>query len=50
MICPECNKELIRGGDHDFEDFSIDGEGIVSNFSCNDCDIFIEVYKTHKKG
>ena len=50
MICGECNKELIWGGDHDFEDYGADGEGIVSNFSCKDCDIFVLVYKTFKKG
>ena len=50
MICSECDKELIWGGDHDYEDYDHPGEGIVSNFSCSDCDIFVLVYKTLKKG
>ena len=46
MNCWYCNKELIWGGDHEYEDCGIEGEGIVSNFSCsnNDCEVFVEVY------
>ena len=29
-----CDKELIWGGDHDYEDYGLDGSGIVSNLSC----------------
>ena len=36
-----CGTELIWGGDHDYEDYSTEGEGIVSNLSCpnDDCDV-----------
>ena len=34
MKCPKCNSELIWGGDHTYEDYGFDGEGVVSNHSC----------------
>ena len=34
MNCWHCKKELIWGGDHSYEDYGMDGEGIVSNLSC----------------
>jgi hypothetical protein len=39
--CTDCNKELIWGGDFDYEDYGREGDGIVSNLSCpnNDCDV-----------
>ena len=36
MKCPQCNKNLIWGGDHDYDDYGADGEGIVSNYYCAD--------------
>tara|TARA_R110000744_G_scaffold186615_1_gene306018 strand:+ start:41 stop:205 length:165 start_codon:yes stop_codon:yes gene_type:complete len=47
MIC-QCGKELIWGGDHDYEDCGVEGEGIVSNLSCpnNECDV--EVVYVHQ--
>ena len=42
MNCYHCNKELIWGGDHDYEDDG--GEGIVTNLSCSNCDSFVLVY------
>ena len=44
MNCWHCNTELIWGGDHDYEDYGIDEEGIVTNLSCPNCDAFVEVY------
>ena len=40
MIC-FCGKQLIHGGDHDYEDYGCDGEGIVSNLSCpnDECNV-----------
>ena len=32
--CTDCDENLIWGGDHSYEDYSIEGEGIVSNYSC----------------
>ncbi len=34
MDCWHCNTELIWGGDHSYEDYGIDGDGIVTNLSC----------------
>ena len=44
MKCWHCKTELIWGGDHSFEDFGMEGEGIVSNLTCPNCDAFVEVY------
>jgi hypothetical protein len=44
MICWHCGTEMIWGGDEDFE--SMDGGGIVSNFSCPNCPTTAEVYLT----
>ncbi len=40
MEC-QCGNELIWGGDHDYEDYGVDGDGIVSNLSCpnDECDV-----------
>ena len=37
MNCWHCDTELIWGGDHSFEDYGLDDEGIVSNLSCPNC-------------
>ena len=43
MKCPNCENELIHGGDHDDE--NADGEEvIVSNLSCNGCNTFVLIY------
>jgi hypothetical protein len=34
MNCYECNEELIWGGDHTYEDYGVEGEGIIANLSC----------------
>jgi len=47
MDCWICNHQLIWGGDHDFDDFGYDGEGIVSNFSCPVCRAFVLVYSSN---
>jgi len=35
MICPDCKKEIRWGGDHSYEDYGLEGEGIVSNYTCS---------------
>tara|TARA_R100000742_G_C4270660_1_gene89404 strand:+ start:886 stop:1119 length:234 start_codon:yes stop_codon:yes gene_type:complete len=44
MQCWHCKSELIWGGDHDYEDYGKEGEGIVSNFHCPDCESYYECY------
>jgi len=34
MNCPRCDADFIWGGDHDFEDYGYEGDGIVTNMSC----------------
>lgn len=43
MKCPNCNENLIWGGDHSYEDYGIDEqEGIVSNASCPDDNCMVD--------
>ena len=44
MNCYRCNTELIWGGDFDYEDYGITGDGIVTNLSCSRCESYVEVY------
>ena len=44
MKCWHCKEDLIWGNNHDYEDYGMEGEGIVSNFSCSNCDSFVSVY------
>ena len=48
MKCPNCEKELIWGGDHDYEDYGADGDGIVSNSTClnDECDVEMVIIYT----
>ncbi len=49
MKCPRCNKEAIWGADHSYEDYGLEGEGIVSNLSCPNDDCSVEtilIYET----
>ena len=44
MCCWHCGTPMIWGADFSFEDYGMDGEGIVSNFSCPNCPATAEVY------
>jgi len=49
MNCQRCNKEVIWGGDHSYEAYGLEGEGIVSNLSCPNDDCSVEtilIYET----
>ena len=37
MKCWFCPGEMIWGGDHTFEDYGREGDGIVANLSCPEC-------------
>ena len=45
--CWVCREEVICGGDFDYEDLGLTGEGIVSNFSCSNkkCNVHYEMYQ-----
>lgn len=42
--CGICGATLIWGADFDYEDYGLDGEGIVSTYTCPDCGATVEVY------
>ena len=42
MKCPKCNSPLIWGGDHSYEDYGLEGEGIVSNHTCYNTSCTVE--------
>ena len=44
MNCYHCQSLLIWGGDFNYEDYALEGEGLVSNLSCPKCDAYVEVY------
>jgi len=37
MKCWHCQSDVIWGGDHSFEEYDLEGEGIVTNMSCSKC-------------
>ncbi len=39
IICPKCDTEMIKCGEHNLED-----DYKVSNFSCNTCSTFLVLY------
>tara|TARA_R110001606_G_scaffold201990_1_gene350001 strand:- start:104 stop:262 length:159 start_codon:yes stop_codon:yes gene_type:complete len=47
MKCEECGLELIWGGDHTFEDHGLDGDGIVTNSSCDNDDCSTGIVLTY---
>jgi len=44
MKCWHCQSKLIWGGDHSFEDYCLEGDGVVTNLSCSKCDAEVLVY------
>ena len=52
MKCWHCEEELIWGNDHSYDDYGIEGEGIVTNLNCpnSDCGVSqVLVYLDCKK-
>ena len=47
--CLICGAELVWQNDFDFEDCGIEGEGIVTIYTCPACEAQIEVYAPAKK-
>ena len=44
MKCWHCQSDVIWGGDHSFEEYDLEGEGIVTNMSCSKCPAYYLVY------
>lgn len=47
MKCWHCDKELIWGGDDSYEDYCLEGEGIVTNLSCPNDDCGVDSVLVH---
>ena len=44
--CFLCNCRVFWGNDFTFEDYGIEGEGIVHTYTCSGCGAFYEVYES----
>ena len=44
MKCWFCNSNLIWNNDFNFEDYGVEGEGIVAVLTCSECGAFFEGY------
>ena len=40
--CPFCNSEMIWGNDHSYNDVYGEGEGIITIYSCSNCNCIAE--------
>ena len=50
MTCPSCEKKMIWGGDHSYEDYGIEDEdGVVSNLACINDNCKLETIITYTK-
>lgn len=49
MNCWHCNTELIWGGDHTYEDYGMDEDGIVTNLSCPNDECGVEQVLVYNK-
>mgnify|MGYP003110858497 FL=1 len=44
MKCWHCGHNMIWGNDFDYEDYGLEGKGIISSFSCSNCEATAEVH------
>ena len=44
VICLKCGNEMIWNSDASYEDLLLEGDGVVSFYSCPDCDSSLEFY------
>ena len=46
MKCWHCKNELIWNTDFNYEDYGLDGDGVISALSCpnQSCGAYVEVY------
>ena len=47
--CRDCQTELLWGGDHMAEDHGLEGDGIVSNYTCQEEDCSVELVMIYTK-
>ena len=48
--CWFCREEMIWGCDFSFDDYGLDGEGIVATLSCPGCNATAEFYTEFEDG
>jgi hypothetical protein len=48
-MCWFCGSEMIWGGDHSFEDSCLEGDGVVANLSCTQCEATADFYLPMKE-
>ena len=44
MRCWFCGDQMIWGADFDYEDYGMEGDGIVATFSCPNCGATADCY------
>ena len=51
MKCWHCKNELIWNSDFNYEDYGLDGDGVLSALSClnQSCGAYVEVYLKGEK-
>jgi len=47
--CTDCEKILIWGGDHSYEDEGLEGDGTVTNYSCSNKYCKVETLLIYKE-
>ena len=49
MKCWHCNSDVVWQSDYSFEDYDMDGDGIVTVLTCSKCDAYYEITLKTKK-
>lgn len=44
MNCWFCQTELIWGCDYSYDDYGLEGDGVIATFSCPKCNSYVEAY------
>jgi len=44
MNCWFCGSDMIWGSDFNFEDYGLEGEGVVATLTCSGCEAYAEYY------
>ena len=48
--CWFCGSEMIWGSDFSYEDYGLEGDGIVATLTCSGCEAFAEFYTKPEEG
>ena len=49
MNCWFCGGEVYWNGDFTFEDYGLEGEGLVANLTCSKCNAYYEGYSAEEE-